>query len=59
MVDLIENKSILYQFISKIAIVDSIKLLKSELILIDDRIRITDSNRRRRFDSGTLITLAY
>ena len=53
------------RFISKIdrfyiefEIDESIKSLKSESTLIDDQIQISDSIRRRRFDSGTLIALA-
>ena len=59
--DLIENRSILYQFISKITIVDSILIVE---------IRINDIRRSNwdfrfgsttliRFHSGTLIALAY
>ena len=40
-------------------IVDSIKSLKSELTLIDDRIRTEISIQRRRFDWDSLIALAY
>lgn len=54
------------RFISKIdrfyiefEIVESIKSLKSESTLIDNRIRIPDSIPQCRFDSGTLIALAY
>ena len=46
-------------FYIKFEIDESIKSLKSELTLIDDQIRISDSIRRRRFDSGMLIALAY
>ena len=58
-IDLIENRSILYRYILKIDIVELIKSLKSESRLIDDRIRISDSIRRRLFDSDSLIALAY
>ena len=47
------------QFYIEFEIDESIKSLKSELTLINDRIRISDSIQRRQFDSGTLVTLAY
>ena len=54
------------RFISKIdryyiemAIVDSIKILKSELTIIAFRIQTEILIRRRRFDSDSLIALAY
>ena len=43
----------------EIAIVDSIKFLKSESTIIDDRIRTEIPIRRRRFHSDSLIALAY
>ena len=48
-IDLIENRSILYRFISKIAIVDSILIVEIQI----DNIRWSNSDFR--FDSTTLI----
>ena len=52
-------KSKIDQFCIEIDIVESIKLLKSESTFIDDRIRTEISIRNRRFESRTLIALAY
>ena len=47
------------RFCIEIAIVDSIKSLESESTIIDDRIWTEISIQNRRFDSMTLIALAY
>ena len=57
-IDLIKNRSILDRIILKINIVDSIKLFEPESTIFDNRIRISDSIRQRRFDSDSLIALA-